>query len=441
MDITLEVIVDEINDGNCLVILGPHLLGEDGANINIQLNAYLKARLGEQVDFYTDDGFLSFEPEDRDMYIGRTIKKFYEKLEPNDIYNQIAEIPFTTIINTAPDKMLQKVLDEKNMEYDYDYYKMYEAPKEPPAKHSKLIYNIFGDYEDTDSMVLTFKDLSKYLYRMMNSEPKIKSKIDEATAVLFFGFSYDKWHFQLLLSLLRLEKKVKNSWEIPQGNIKNFYLEEFKFKFFDNKSSKDIIKSLFDAAQDGTIKAPEKVISKIELYISYAWKGESEEMAELLEKAFEENDINLIRDKKDLKYRERISEFMKRIGKAKGVVVILSDKYLKSSYCMFELMKIYENKNFEDRIFPIVLGDANIFEGDGRVAYKKYWQAKIDDLNTKMVGADASETLRTEYKLCKKIHEFIGKVEDILPDMNALSPEIHRETNFEAMIKDIKEQY
>ncbi|TFG74825.1 MAG: toll/interleukin-1 receptor domain-containing protein [Flavobacteriales bacterium] len=441
MDITLEVIVDEINEGNCLVILGPHLLGKDGTNINIELNAYLKERLGDQVNFYTDDGFLSFDPDDRDMYIGRAIKKFYEKLEPNEVYRQIAEIPFSMVINTAPDKTLNKAYDEKNRAYDYDYFKMYEAPKDPPTEHSTLIYNIFGDYEDTDSMVLTFKDLSKYLYSIMNSEPKIKSTLNEAKAVLFFGFSFDKWYFQLLLSLMRLEKKVKNSWEIPKDNIKNFFLEEFKFKFFDNNTAEEIIQQLYQATQAGTIKAPKKENIEIELYISYAWKGESEEMADLLEKVLEKNQIHLIRDKNDLEYKERITEFMKRIGKANGVVVVISDKYLKSRYCMFELMEIYEKNNFEARIFPIVLGDAKIFEVEGILGYKEYWKAKMDDLNAKMVGADAAKTLGPEYEQCERIHGYMDKVGDTLKDMNSLTPEIHRDTNFEELIKAIKKQF
>lgn len=441
MDITLEVIVDEINDGNCLVILGPHLLGDDGANINVQLNAYLKERLADQVNFYTDDGFLSFDPDDRDMYVGRTIKKFYEKLEPNELYKQIAEIPFSMVINTAPDKTLNKVFDEKNIAYDYDYYKMYEAPKDPPSEHSKLIYNIFGDYEDTDSMVLTFKDLSKYLYSIMNSEPKIKSVLNDAKAVLFFGFSYDKWYFQLLLSLMRLEKKVKNSWEIPQDSVRNFYKEEFKFKFFDNKSASEIIQNLYQAVQDGVIKAPEKENKKIELYISYAWKGESEEMADLLEKALGENQIHLIRDKNDLEYKERITEFMKRIGKAEGVTLIISDKYLKSRYCMFELMEIYDNKNFEDRIFPIVLGDANIFEPEGILAYKEYWKAKMEELNALIKDHESAKTLGPEYVQCERIHGYMDKVGGILNDMYSLTPDMHRESNFDVMIKSIKKQF
>lgn len=51
---------------------------------------------------------------------------------------------------------------------------------------------------------------------------------------------------------------------------------------------------------------------------------------------------------------------MERIGRGKGVIVVISEKYLKSENCMFELVQISKHQQFADRIFPIVLNNANI---------------------------------------------------------------------------------
>ena len=67
---------------------------------------------------------------------------------------------------------------------------------------------------------------------------------------------------------------------------------------------------------------------------------------------------------------------MKKIGAGKAVVVVISDKYLKSPYCMFELMEIYRNHNFTERIFPIVLEDADIFEPLSKLEYLSFWRKK-----------------------------------------------------------------
>jgi hypothetical protein len=45
----------------------------------------------------------------------------------------------------------------------------------------------------------------------------------------------------------------------------------------------------------------------------------------------------ILRDSSVLRSGELISGFMKRIGLADHVIVVLSDKYLRSPYCMTEL--------------------------------------------------------------------------------------------------------
>ncbi len=103
-------------------------------------------------------------------------------------------------------------------------------------------------------------------------------------------------------------------------------------------------------------------MSKTEIFLSYAWGGESEQIINELDNAFRERGIVLIRDKRDLGFKGMITDFMKRIGKGSAVVTVISDKYLKSPYCMFELLEIYRNQNFGERIYPIVLEDAKIFD-------------------------------------------------------------------------------
>jgi TIR domain len=69
-----------------------------------------------------------------------------------------------------------------------------------------------------------------------------------------------------------------------------------------------------------------------------------------------------------------ISGFMKRIGLADHVIVVLSDKYLRSPYCMTELHSIYqrsvgEKEDFLRRIIPLVLDDARFGTWRDRLVY------------------------------------------------------------------------
>jgi internalin A len=97
---------------------------------------------------------------------------------------------------------------------------------------------------------------------------------------------------------------------------------------------------------------PEETVmpsSRPTVYISYAW-GDPQETGvsredivnQLYETLIREG-YNVKRDKMDLEYKGLISQFMADIGRGDCVVVIISDKYLKSPYCMHELLAIYQN--------------------------------------------------------------------------------------------------
>lgn len=439
---TLQRIVKRINEGKCLVILGPHLLDADGASLHTRLNQHLADNLGDKVRYYAGEGFVSFDAKTRELLIEDEVEGFFESLEPNELYRKVAEIPFSMVINTAPDLTLNKVLKEKGIGFDYDFYHKGQAPKDPVKSQPRYIYNIFGDYRELDSMVLTYKDLYEYLQSIMGDNGlKIKGILREAKYVLFFGFSFDKWYFQLLLWLMQIEDKLLNSHDIKQEDIKNFYHEEFDVEFFENNTASEVIEALYRAKSEGLITAPEpQAVSSTELYISYAWQGASEEMANLIESTLKSNQIRLVRDKSDLGYKGGITEFMNRIGKAKGVVVVVSDKYLKSGYCMYELTEIYRHADFKGRIFPIVMEDAKIFDPNGRLAYKMEWKQRLEKLDEEIrsAGAEALGTLGEQYKGFKRIYDEFDAIVSQLSDMNVLTPDIHKSTHFEELIKAIR---
>ena len=58
--------------------------------------------------------------------------------------------------------------------------------------------------------------------------------------------------------------------------------------------------------------------------------------------------IDILRDVTGLGLGESIIRFMQKIGSSDRVIVILSEKYLKSPYCMFELLEVWRNCRMED---------------------------------------------------------------------------------------------
>ena len=96
------------------------------------------------------------------------------------------------------------------------------------------------------------------------------------------------------------------------------------------------------------------------VFISYYW--EEEIIKDQLVDALQGRGINVIDDIRALRYKDSLSEFIQRMGQALCVIVVISDKYLRDADCMHQLVEIDENKQFRDRIFPIILKDATIYD-------------------------------------------------------------------------------
>ncbi|MEH2046556.1 TIR domain-containing protein [Nostoc sp.] len=179
-----------------------------------------------------------------------------------------------------------------------------------------------------------------------------------------------------------------------------------------------------------------------EVFISYAWEdNHSKSFVEELEKAFQAKGIKIIRDKNTILYKGRIQEFMQRLSRGKCVILIISDQYLKSEKCMYELVEIAKNGKFYKRIFPIVFLDAQIHNAIERIKYIEYWEKQIKDLDDalKKVSAANLQGFREDIDLYTEIRNTFANITNLLKDMNALTEEIHIQSEFEALLKVVEE--
>jgi internalin A len=165
--------------------------------------------------------------------------------------------------------------------------------------------------------------------------------------------------------------------------------------------------------------------STSEIFISYAWGDNSSEDArkrgEVVEQLCEtlgKEGWKFIRDKNAMRYGDLISGFMKRIGLADHVIVVLSDKYLRSPYCMTELYSIYqrsvgEKEDFLRRIIPLVLDDARFGAWRDRLVYATYWRTEFEEMEK--LFKDWAET---DFRLYKSMREWHNRIGDILAYIN-----------------------
>ncbi|MCI0734635.1 MAG: toll/interleukin-1 receptor domain-containing protein [Methylococcaceae bacterium] len=176
------------------------------------------------------------------------------------------------------------------------------------------------------------------------------------------------------------------------------------------------------------------------IYVSYAWKAEAERgVVDALEKIFEANGIRLNRDR-NLGYKDSIKDFMEKLGKGDFVVVVLSEAYLKSQYCMSELIEIHGNGEFHQRVFPVLLEGTRIDRAKDRLPFIRFWEDEYADLErqTKEGSLRRIDGIHDDLNLYSNIRDSIDRLLDILGDMNSLTEDVHVGTNFEALVNQIK---
>jgi internalin A len=145
------------------------------------------------------------------------------------------------------------------------------------------------------------------------------------------------------------------------------------------------------AKVEGFSPAPEPS-AKTEYYVSYAWGDatpEGREREAVVDRLCVEagsRGLAIVRDKAAMSHGDRISKFMKRIGRGDRIFIVLSDKYLKSAYCMSELFDVWRNckedpEEFIARTRVYELPCAKIATAIERGRYAVHWREKLDELN------------------------------------------------------------
>ncbi|MBL4837117.1 MAG: TIR domain-containing protein [Kordiimonadaceae bacterium] len=164
-------------------------------------------------------------------------------------------------------------------------------------------------------------------------------------------------------------------------------------------------------------------------YVSYAWNDdktpEGKDREEMVDKFCEEaksKGILIVRDKDRLKYGDSIEGFMRSIAQGDKIFVVMSDKYLKSENCMFELYHIWKHANadfeaFKERILPFCLPDAKIWEIFDRPNYVKYWRERFEFLRSKMASHSLEDIPLKDHKEYDRTKEFSPFVKEILPQI------------------------
>ncbi len=159
--------------------------------------------------------------------------------------------------------------------------------------------------------------------------------------------------------------------------------------------------------------------------VSYAWKEERSsdpqragKVSEFCTK-LEAVGVSIVRDTTALALGDRLSAFMRQIGHSDCVYIFLSDAYLKSPNCMYELLTIWQTsgddpEKFRERTRVFFMPGTDVFSMAARLKYAVYWKKLRDEAQELIKDGGVDILGPTDLKHFKQIQDFAHHVNEML---------------------------
>ena len=155
-----------------------------------------------------------------------------------------------------------------------------------------------------------------------------------------------------------------------------------------------------------------------EIFLSYCWADDlaANEIYNYLKNI---DTLVIHKDKIDIGTWGSIKEYMQSISYMDFTILLISDNYLKSPNCMFEVLEVLRDRNFCDKIFPAVI-DTNIYSPVSIANYVKYWQKQYEDLHSSLqdISLQNIGKLGDSLKITQDIASNVAAFLAIVADMN-----------------------
>ena len=177
--------------------------------------------------------------------------------------------------------------------------------------------------------------------------------------------------------------------------------------------------------------------SNVTIFISYSWANT--DIADQVEKDLSQLQIILKRDVRDLHYKSDLRNFMLQVRETDFAIILISKEYLRSKNCMIEVLHLLKERDFEDKILPIIIGTPDIYNPEGRLEYTKHWEEEIRNLET-LISIHSPELVVneiSELKTIGSIHSEINEFLTYISNINNISFEKLKAEGYKSLLEKI----
>ncbi|MBT8778904.1 toll/interleukin-1 receptor domain-containing protein [Akkermansia muciniphila] len=171
---------------------------------------------------------------------------------------------------------------------------------------------------------------------------------------------------------------------------------------------------------DSSIHSAQQENSTDEPTIFLSYCRNNKEEADRLEQELTVLGMLVKRDIRDIGPWKSIRAFMDTIREQDIAVLLVSDAYLKSRNCMYEVLEIMKEISYRERIFPAVL-EPSIYQPAGKAAYISYWEEeyrKLDERVRSIQNEENKAELAQDLRHIRRIGESMGEFLATVADMN-----------------------
>lgn len=180
----------------------------------------------------------------------------------------------------------------------------------------------------------------------------------------------------------------------------------------------------------------------VNMFVSYCQKDGI--YADNIDLYFKEKNVVIHRDIRDISSWKSIREYMNTIRDMDYAILVITDNYLKSFNCMYEVLEVLKEKNYESRIFPVVV-ETSIYSSEGKIKYVKYWEEKFCELRNQISQIDIVNSgnliddLKRTQNISLSISEFLSKISDMNnPNIKDINTAIENKLNDKGLLANEK---
>ncbi len=281
-------ILEYIESEQAVLFIGPELaqIGEDPLSKN--LSKKILDKFKNKIAYYhAQENLFLFSNRIVKNDAARFVRNYLTENQPNEyIYKMIAQIKFHLIVSLNPDSFLSDICYKYGVRHRFSYFKSkYKGTDdiEEPTIEKPLIYNLCGNKKDDESLILDYEDLFRFVASSLSAASlpvKLTAALEKARIFFFIGFSFERWHTQLLLRLLCGEEesqKYASTQQQVDDNTQEFLYHQFQIDFLEKNTSflealhqkcaeKGLLRDIYEASDQETTAILKRVQNDKDLY-------------------------------------------------------------------------------------------------------------------------------------------------------------------------------